>query len=73
MVDGVDNEEKADFIIKLAKCKSCKIALIRHNDLNNCTIVTIFDEDNKKKIAYGKKEIKDYSIPKNQAKKHVIL
>jgi hypothetical protein len=73
LVDGVFNEEKADFIIKLAKCKSCEIALIRHNHLNNCTIVAIFDEDSKQKIAYGKKEIKDYSMPKNKAKKHVIL
>jgi hypothetical protein len=26
LVDGVDNEEKANFIIKLAKCKCCEIA-----------------------------------------------
>lgn len=69
LVDGVDTEEKADFIIKLAKCKSCEIALIRHNHLNNCTVVTIFDDDTKHKIAYGKKEIKDYSMPKNKEKK----
>jgi hypothetical protein len=55
VLDGVDNEEKADFIIKLAKCKCCEIALIRHGHLNNCNIVTIFDENNKQKIAYGKK------------------
>jgi hypothetical protein len=74
LVDGVDNEEQANFIIKLAKCKCCEIALIRHNHLNNCTIVTIFDEDNTKKIAYGKKEIKDYTMPKNKEKKsHYIV
>jgi hypothetical protein len=68
LVDGVENEEMADFVINLARCKCCKIALIRHDKLNNCTIVTIFNNNNKKKVAYGKKEIKDYSIPKRKDK-----
>jgi hypothetical protein len=73
LVQGIDDEEKADFVIKLARCKCCEIALVRHDHLNNCSIVTIFDEDNKRKIAYGKKEIKDYSSPKNNKKSRYIV
>jgi hypothetical protein len=32
----------------------------------------IFDENNKQKIAYGKKEIKDLSVPKSK-KKEIML
>jgi hypothetical protein len=44
LVSGVDNEEKANFILKLAKCKCYEIALIRHGHLNNCSIVTVEEE-----------------------------
>jgi hypothetical protein len=73
LVEGINDEEKADFVIKLARCKCCEIALVRHDHLNNCSIVTIFDEDSKRKIAYGKKEIKDYSSPKNKKKSRYIV
>jgi hypothetical protein len=59
LVDGVDDEEKVDFIINMAKCKSCEIGLVRHDDLNNCSVVTIFDEDTKNKVAYGKISVDD--------------
>jgi hypothetical protein len=40
--ERIDNEEKADFIIYLARCKCCEIALVRHDNLNNCSIVCNF-------------------------------
>jgi hypothetical protein len=69
LVDGVENEEMADFVINLSTCRSCEIALLRHDELNNCSIVTIFNENNKRKVAYGKKEIKDYNLRKHKDKK----
>jgi hypothetical protein len=74
LVDGVENEEMADFVINLCRCKCCKFALVRHDKLNNCSVVTIFDNNNKSKVAYGKKAIKDLSVPKSKDKKsHFIL
>jgi hypothetical protein len=69
LVDGVENKEMADFIINLCRCKTCKIALIRHDTLNNCSVVTIFDNNNKQKVAYGKKSIEDLSLPKSKDRK----
>jgi hypothetical protein len=69
LVDGVENEEMADFVINLCRCKTCEIALIRHDALNNCSVVTIFDGNNKQKVAYGKKSIEDLSVPKGKDRK----
>jgi hypothetical protein len=69
MIDGIDDEEQADLAINLCRCKTCEIAIVRHDDLNNCSIVTIFDGNNKHKVAYGKKEVKDLKSKEFEAKK----
>jgi hypothetical protein len=57
LVEGVNNKEKADFVINLGKFRSCNIAVIRHDEYNNISIVTIFDDNYKHKVAHGKKNI----------------
>jgi hypothetical protein len=70
LVDGVENEEMEDFVINLTRCKCCKeIALVRHDELKNCSVVTIFDENNKNEVAYSKKAIRDLSVSKGKDKK----
>jgi hypothetical protein len=73
LVDGVENEEMADFVINLCRCKCCKIALIRHDKLNNCSVVTIFDNNHNQKVAYGKKEIKYYQCLRVKTGNIVLL
>jgi hypothetical protein len=74
LVDGVENEEITDFVINLCRCKCCEIALVRYDKLNNCSIVTIFYNNNKSKVADGQKSIKDLSVPKSKDQKlHFIL
>lgn len=65
LVEGVNDEEKADFVINLAKCRSCDIAVMRHDEYNNISIVTIFDKNYKHKVAYGKKAIKNLTHEPN--------
>jgi hypothetical protein len=59
LIDGVQDEEKADFVLQMANCYFCEIAVIRHIESNNVSIVTIYDNNNKHKVAYSKGEIKD--------------
>jgi hypothetical protein len=59
LVEGVDDEEKADLILQIANCKFCDIAIIRHIESNNVSIVTIYDHNNTHKVAYGKGSIKN--------------
>jgi hypothetical protein len=57
LVDGIDEEEKADLVINMGKCEKYEIACVRHDRENNCSIITIFDDNHKHKVAYGKKQI----------------
>jgi hypothetical protein len=66
LIDGIDDEEMADLTINLSSCKTYKIAIVRHDDLNNCSIVTIFDGNNKHKVAYGKKKLEDLNIKEGE-------
>jgi CCR4-NOT transcriptional regulation complex NOT5 subunit len=59
LVEGVDDEEKADLVLQIANCKFCEVAIIRHIETNNVSIVTIYDHNNTHKVAYGKGSIKD--------------
>ncbi len=59
LIEGVDDEEKADLVVQIANCKKCEIAIIRHVKENNVSIVTIYDNNNTHKVAYGKGSIKD--------------
>jgi hypothetical protein len=59
LVEGVDDEEKADLVLNLANCKLCEVAIIRNMETNNVCIVTIYDHNNNHKVAYGKGSIKD--------------
>jgi hypothetical protein len=70
LIDGIDDEEMADLAINLASCKSCEIAILRHDELQNCSIVTIFDGNNNHKVAYGKKEIEDLNKKEGETKKN---
>jgi hypothetical protein len=59
LIRGINCDEQADFAIRLGQCKRIGIAVIRHTDKNNVSIVTIFDQDYKYKVAYGKISIED--------------
>jgi hypothetical protein len=45
LVDGIENEVLADLVINLARYKCCEIALVRHDEINNCSVGTIFYEN----------------------------
>jgi hypothetical protein len=58
-IRGITDDEQADFAIRLGQCKHIKIGVVRHIGKNNVSIVTIFDNNYKHKVAYGKKSIED--------------
>jgi hypothetical protein len=59
LIKGVEDEEKADFVLQMANCHFCEVAIIRHIEKNNVSIVTIYYNNNKHKVAYGKGAIQD--------------
>jgi hypothetical protein len=71
IVRGITDDEQADFAIRLGQCKRIEIAVVRHTDKNNVSIVTIFDNDYKYKVAYGKKTIED--LHTDEVKKPVLF
>jgi hypothetical protein len=56
-VSGVDDEEKAHFVYKMANCHKFTIAIVFHDSQNNVSVVTIFNDENKYFYAYGKAHI----------------
>jgi hypothetical protein len=58
-ISGITDEEQADFAIRLGQCKRIEIAVVRHVGKNNVSVVTIFDNNYKYKVAYGKRSIED--------------
>jgi hypothetical protein len=66
LIDGIDDEEMADLAINLLSCKTCKIAIVRYDKLSNCSIVKIFDENNKHKVACGKKKLEGLNIKEGE-------
>jgi hypothetical protein len=62
MVNGVDDEEKADFVIRMGNCETFTIAIVKDTKRNNVSIVTFFDKDPDTQIAYGKGKVKDLSV-----------
>jgi hypothetical protein len=61
LVVGIDDEEQADFTASLARCQTVQIAVVRHLDTNDCSVVTIFDNSYARKVAYGKGIFPDFS------------
>jgi hypothetical protein len=61
LVMGIDDEEQADFAVSLARCQTIQIAVVRHLDTNDCSVVTIFDNCYARKVAYGKGSFPDFS------------
>jgi hypothetical protein len=59
LIREINDDEQAVFAICLGQCKQIGIAVIWHIDKNNVSIVTIFDQDYKYKVTYGKKSIED--------------
>jgi hypothetical protein len=62
LVEGVNTEEEADLIINLGKSVNIEVGIVRDDDRNNVSIVTIFDQDNARKVAYGKKSVEDLTM-----------
>jgi hypothetical protein len=58
-IHGISDDKQADFAIHLGQCKHIKVGVIYHVGKNNVSIVTIFDNNYKYKVAYGKKSIED--------------
>jgi hypothetical protein len=61
LVRGIDDEEQADFAVSLARCQTVQVAVVRHLDNNDCSVVTIFDNSYARKVAYGKGSFPDFS------------
>lgn len=61
LVKGIEDEEQADFAISLAQCHKIEVAVIRHLDTNDCSVVTIFNNNYERKVAYGKGSFPDFS------------
>jgi hypothetical protein len=61
-VCGVDDEEKANFVYNMANCEKFTLAIITHEEVNNCSVVTIFDENANEFHAYGKGKIENLSM-----------
>jgi hypothetical protein len=67
MVGGVDDEEKADFVIRMGNCETYTIGIVKDTKRNNVSIVTFFDKEPDTQIAYGKGKVKDLTVFENLA------
>jgi hypothetical protein len=61
LVGGIDDKEQADFAVSLVRCQTIEIAVIRHLNNNDCSVVTIFDNSYAQKVAYGKGSFPNFS------------
>jgi hypothetical protein len=54
VVEGVDNEELADFLYRMANCKQFCLIAIPYPQFRGFDVITRFDKDQETKTAYGK-------------------
>jgi hypothetical protein len=61
-ISGIIDDKQADFAICLGQCKRIEITVVSHVGKNNVSIATIFDNNYKYKVAYGKSPLRTYAM-----------